>query len=146
MEEKRKIIVLIDHSVYKFTELKKLVVIDPDMRIFSCLTEEEVFFTLKNNAVDLIIMNPILPVSFLKMRRSKITNPEKGGVGHMLIRGIQKTTERASKQPLIVYNSHLSAEKLVEYGFQDVYGNHLPQKDSLFHLVKIMEEKLQLVD
>lgn len=143
MVEKTKIIVLIDHSVHKFTELKKLVIPITEVRIFCCLVEEEVSEVLKNNSVDLVYMNPILPASFLKIRSSEITDVENGGVGHMLIRTIRKTTERANKKPLIIYNSHLPAEKLVEYGFQDVHGNYLPQPTSIFELIKLAEEKLK---
>ena len=142
----KKIILLIDDSVYKFIELEKLLTTNPDVRVFSCLNEESVKYVLEKNSVDLIIMEPILPISFLKMRRSKISNCENGGVGHMLIKSIQKTTERATKKPTIIYNSHLSPGELAKYGFSNVKGNHLPKPASLFHLVKIMEEKLQLVN
>ena len=140
------IILLIDDSVHKFFGLVELLTKgNPDVRVFSSLKEEEVLKVLKENSVDIIIMEPVLPVSFLKPRKIRVRKPENGEVGLILVESIMKKLYRAVKKPKIIFNTQLSPERLVQTGFKKVKGSHLPKPATNFQLVQMMERKLRIV-
>lgn len=135
-------ILLIDEAPGRNDTFKQLFELqNPGSTVFTATTEKEVLDHLKNNNIDIILLEPLLDTNALDIPPKNLTDIEEGEVGFILSNKIFDHIRNSNRQyPRLVLFSAIEKEILVGV------GNYFPEQTEYFRKpmrVEILAKELK---
>ena len=158
----KKTILVVENFVHGSFDLERFLGTIPTMTVLRCRIEEEVMRYLMQYSVDIIILDPVLPKSFLAEREKKvfISKPylDLGGVGLVLYRSVNemfdvenkkkkvanKICKKLEKKPEFILSTHLLPEDLKKTGFTGVEKEYVSKPVEVVKILSKMADAFAL--